>query len=62
MGRILKHGGDYFVEFNGNGLRFQKKAGATEEEALAKLKEIESSLDATALDVNSPIHFSFMLF
>ena len=52
MGRILKQGDFYFVEFFGNGLRFQKKAGTTQEEAEAKLKKIEQSVEASALDVS----------
>ena len=49
MGRILKQNDIYYVEFLGNGLRFQKKAGPSLEAAEAKLREIEQTLAATAL-------------
>jgi len=49
MGRIFKIKGEYFVEFYGNGLRFQKKAGRSKKEAEQKLKDIEESLSSTAL-------------
>lgn len=52
MGRILEINGEYYVEFFGNGLRFQKKAGQSYEEALRKLKSIEESLDTGALKVD----------
>lgn len=51
MGRIIEVNGEYFVEFWGNGLRFQKKAGYSYAEAEAKLREIESSLAVTAPEI-----------
>jgi len=52
MGRILEINGEYFVEFFGNGLRFQKKAGRSYEEARLKLQSIEQSLETSALKVD----------
>ncbi|MGE0267545.1 MAG: tyrosine-type recombinase/integrase [Candidatus Omnitrophota bacterium] len=52
MGRILEINGEYYVEFYGNGLRFQKKAGPSYEEAVRKLKSIEESLETSALKVD----------
>ncbi|MBP9854048.1 MAG: site-specific integrase [Candidatus Omnitrophica bacterium] len=49
MGRILEINGEYYVEFFGNGLRFQKNAGKSYEAAVEKLKSIELSLETSAL-------------
>jgi len=49
MARIIKRKDEYFVEFYGNGLRFEKYAGKDEEKARELLKEIETSLPNGAM-------------
>lgn len=51
MSRILEIDGEFFVEFYGNGLRFRKKAGKSRTQAEAKMREIEESMQTSALEV-----------
>ncbi|HLF17529.1 MAG TPA: phage integrase SAM-like domain-containing protein [Candidatus Omnitrophota bacterium] len=49
MAKIIKRGDEYFVQFYGNGLLFEKYAGKDKERAQKLLLEIESSLPQGAM-------------
>lgn len=51
MGKIIKIGDQYFVEFIGNGLLFQKLAGQDKSKAEKMLKDIEESLVKEETDI-----------
>ena len=51
MGKIIKIGDQYFVEFIGNGLLFQKLAGQDKLKAEQMLKDIEESLVKEETDI-----------
>jgi len=49
MAKIVKRGDNYYIEFYGNGLLFEKYAGPDEARAQKILKEIEDSLPEGAM-------------
>jgi len=49
MAKIIKRGKEYYVQFYGNGLLFEKYAGKNKEEARRILKDIENSLPDGAM-------------
>lgn len=51
MGKIIKIGDQYFVEFTGNGLLFQKLAGPDKSKAEKMLEDIEESLVKEETDI-----------
>ncbi len=51
MGKIIKIGDQYFVEFTGNGLLFQKLAGSDKSKAEKMLKDVEESLVKEETDI-----------
>lgn len=54
MGKIIKIGDQYYVEFVGNGLLFQKLAGTDKSAAEKMLKDIEESLKKEETDIFKP--------
>ncbi len=51
MARIIKINDEYYVEYFGNGLRFQKKAGSTKKDAEQLLEKITESLKKEGTDI-----------
>ena len=44
MGKVLKIGDNYYIEFEARGLKYQQKAGDSEEQALAMLASTEAKI------------------
>jgi len=54
MGTIRKIGSDYYIEFDARGLKYQRKVGADQEEAVRLLAEIEGKIRVGEKSIEVP--------